>query len=142
MIDAEANKTRSNMYFKSLLFQFCTYFKAMTVKAPISVTAPPVNNYNGNTSLPSQFEAKCHPLERKITEEVNGFFLKNWPFRSEKDKKKFVAAGFSRVTCLYFPEALDDRIHLACRLLTILFLIDGKLFIHLAPLARIIEPGI
>jgi hypothetical protein len=94
-------------------------------KQPVSSTAPPVC-YNGYSAPPSHLEPKCHPLERQTTEQVDGFFLQHWPFKSEKEKKKFVAAGFSRVTCLYFPEALDDRIHFACRLLTILFLIDGQ----------------
>jgi len=31
------------------------------------------------------------------------------------------------VTCCYFPLAADDRIELACRLLTVLFLIDDIL---------------
>lgn len=62
----------------------------------------------------------------EVSREVDGYFLQHWNFKDEKARKKFVAAGFSRVTCLYFPEALDDRIHYACRLLTVLFLIDGK----------------
>lgn len=74
---------------------------------------------------PSRFVAECHPLEKQITAEVDGYFLTHWPFKTAKDRKKFVAAGFSRVTCLYFPLSMDNRIHLACRLLTILFLIDG-----------------
>ncbi|KAK3177971.1 hypothetical protein OEA41_000103 [Lepraria neglecta] len=76
---------------------------------------------------PSLFQHQCHRLVDPVTEEVDGYFLKNWNFETEKAKKKFVAAGFSRVTCLYFPMALDDRIHFACRLLTILFLIDDVL---------------
>ncbi len=78
-------------------------------------------------SIPrSQFQTQCHPLVESVTKEVDGDFLKNWNFETERAKTKFVAAGFSRVTCLYFPMALDDRIHFACRLLTILFLIDGE----------------
>lgn len=80
---------------------------------------------------PSLFEPKCHPLEKQVTAEVDGYFLQHWPFPNEKVRKKFVTAGFSRVTCLYFPLAKEDRIHFACRLLTLLFLIDGKLYHHL-----------
>lgn len=65
----------------------------------------------------------------EVTAEVDKFFLQNWNFPGEKAKAKFLKAGFSRATCLYFPLALDDRIHLACRLITILFLIDGKLHV-------------
>jgi aristolochene synthase len=84
--------------------------------------APVANVY---TAPQSRFVPKCHPQEKQITEQVDGYFLTHWPFKTEKDRKKFVAAGFSRVTCLYFPMAKDDRIHFACRLLTLLFLIDG-----------------
>ena len=75
---------------------------------------------------PSYFIPLCHPLVDSVSREVDNYFLANWNFESEKAKKKFIAAGFSRVTCLYFPKALDDRIHFACRLLTVLFLIDGQ----------------
>ncbi|KAI0483450.1 Aristolochene synthase [Xylaria cf. heliscus] len=76
---------------------------------------------------PSIFYPQCHPLVDVVSDEVNTYFLENWGFKSEKARKKFVHAGFSRVTCLYFPKALDDRIHFACRLLTVLFLIDDVL---------------
>lgn len=72
------------------------------------------------------FTPKIHPRVAEITAEVDAFFLKHWPFESEKAKKKFVAAGFSAVTCLYFPDALDERIAFACRLLALLFLVDGE----------------
>ena len=67
---------------------------------------------------PAHFVPKCHPLEPQVTEEVDGYFIKNWPFPNQKAIQKFRGAGFSRVTCCYYPEALDDRIHFACRLLT------------------------
>ncbi|PVH90808.1 Aristolochene synthase in complex with 12,13 Difluorofarnesyl diphosphate [Periconia macrospinosa] len=90
------------------------------------------NKLNGFTK-PQQSEEvpaphlqpKCHPLEPQITEEVDGYFIKNWPFPNEKAIQRFRAAGFSKVTCCYYPEALNDRIHFGCRLLTLLFLIDG-----------------
>lgn len=74
---------------------------------------------------PSSLVPKCHPLEPKVTEEVDSYFIQHWPFPNAKAIQKFRDAGFSRVTCCYYPEALDDRIHFACRLLTLLFLIDG-----------------
>jgi hypothetical protein len=74
---------------------------------------------------PSKWLPMCHPRMEEVAKEIDGVFLSQWEFPTEKAKKTFLAAGFSRVTCLYFPKALDDRIHFACRLLTILFLIDG-----------------
>ncbi|KAF6838321.1 aristolochene synthase [Colletotrichum plurivorum] len=80
-----------------------------------------------NATPASRFTARIHPHEAEISAEVNGFFLQHWPFENDKARKKFVAAGFSRVTCFYYPVALNDRIGFACRLLTLLFLIDDLL---------------
>lgn len=68
----------------------------------------------------------CHPLVEDVTRETDDYFLRHWPFPDDKSRTKFVNAGFSRVTCLYFPKARNDRIIFACRLLTVLFLIDGE----------------
>ncbi|KAH7213260.1 Aristolochene synthase from penicillium Roqueforti [Fusarium redolens] len=69
----------------------------------------------------------CHPRVKEVSNEVDGYFLQNWNFPNPKAERVFLNAGFSRVTCLYFPLAKDDRIHFACRLLTVLFLIDDLL---------------
>ncbi|RDL40131.1 Aristolochene synthase [Venustampulla echinocandica] len=83
---------------------------------------------NGNTAtMPSTWVPAAHPSVDSISDQVDGWFLQHWPFLGLKARKKFVAAGFSRVTCLYFPLARDDRIAFACKLLTILFLIDDIL---------------
>ena len=74
---------------------------------------------------PSAWTFLCHPRVKEVQDEVNEYFLKNWNFPDSKAIRTFLAAKFSEVTCLYFPLALDDRIHFACRLLTVLFLIDG-----------------
>lgn len=74
---------------------------------------------------PSLFVPNIHPNVHAVSAEVEAYFLHRWPFRNDADRAKFRAAGFSRVTCLYFPEALQNRISFACRLLTLLFLVDG-----------------
>lgn len=86
----------------------------------------------------SRLAVLCHPKVDAVINEVGGYFLQHWPFPDARRRKKFVNAGFSRVTCLYFPAALDDRIHLACRLLTVLFLIDGKVPIATISLAHVL----
>jgi len=93
--------------------------------------APEVKPAKTSTIIipPSRWTPKCHPRVNEVSKEVDGDFLERWGFPTEKAKKKFLAAGFSRVTCLYFPLALDDRIHFACRLLTILFLVDGEFLV-------------
>jgi aristolochene synthase len=76
---------------------------------------------------PSIWTAACHPRVDAVSKQVNDWFLAHWDFPGDKARARFVAAGFPRVTCLYYPLAKDDRIHFACELLTILFLIDGEL---------------
>lgn len=53
-------------------------------------------------------------------------FSENLNFSKAKAEMTFLKTGFSRVTSLYFPMAKYDRIHFACRLLSVLFLIDGN----------------
>ncbi|OBR10835.1 aristolochene synthase [Colletotrichum higginsianum IMI 349063] len=103
----------------------------------LSPIGQPLKNLNGFSKQkrpsgrrpipPSSWTPVCHPLVDPVTAEVDAWFLDNWSFPNEKARKKFVAAGFSKVTCLYFPLAKDDRIAFACRLLAILFLIDDLL---------------
>lgn len=89
--------------------------------------------------IPSSiWDSLCHPRADEVIEEVDSYFLQHWNFPNEKAKKTFIDAGFSRVTSLYFPKALDNRIHFACRLLTVLFLIDGSLHFPI-PLALLSE---
>lgn len=105
-------------------------FPVSTTTVPALKTEPEKHDpkcCGTRVSIPqARFTAKIHPREREVSAEVNAYFLEHWPFESEKARKKFMAAGFSRVTCFYYPEALDDRISFACRLLTLLFLIDGR----------------
>lgn len=73
---------------------------------------------------PAHLVPKCHPREPQVTEDLDSYIIKNWPFPSDKAVQKSRDAGISRVTCCYYPEALDNRIYFACKLLRLLFLID------------------
>ena len=75
---------------------------------------------------PSAWTPRCHPRSAQVGPTVERYFLDNWPFPTPRARARFLTAGFSTVTCLYFPLARDDRIEYACRLLTLLFLIDGE----------------
>ena len=79
------------------------------------------------TVPPSDWQPLNHPRVKEVAREVDAYFLQHWNFPDAKAEKTFINAGFSDVTCLYFPLAKDDRIHFACRLLTVLFLIDDLL---------------
>lgn len=76
---------------------------------------------------PSAWTSKSHRDTEDVAHEVDQYFLRNWNFPNSKSEQTFLEAGFSKVTCLYFPTAKDDRIQYACRLLTVLFLIDGAM---------------
>lgn len=45
------------------------------------------------------FTASWHHDMDSAIKNVDQYFLDRWNFTSEKARKKFVAAGFSRVTC-------------------------------------------
>ncbi|KAM7188760.1 Isoprenoid synthase domain containing protein [Rhypophila sp. PSN 637] len=60
---------------------------------------------------------EIHPRAEEVAQEVDNYFLQNWNFADERARKTFLKAGFSH----------DGRIHYACRLLTVLFLIDDIL---------------
>ncbi|KAI0903431.1 Aristolochene synthase in complex with 12,13-Difluorofarnesyl diphosphate [Ustulina deusta] len=77
--------------------------------------------------IKSTFSLRCHSRLDEVEREVNEYFLAHWPFPDDSSREKFLGGGFARCTCMYFPDAKDDRIHFACRLLTVLFLIDDTL---------------
>lgn len=117
-----------------------------TSNSPIS-HSPPVKEIirlDTDTSVippPTRWKYLCHPRLKEVQDEVDGYFLENWKFPSFKAVRTFLDAKFSEVTCLYFPLALDDRIHFACRLLTVLFLIDGEYKTHrsMPPLLTMVD---
>lgn len=114
--------------FPSLL-QFKGFYEITISKAstPDELITTPNSRKNPEWKpQPSLWKPLCHPRVDEVSLEVDGYFLHHWKFPNEKAAKIFRDAAFSRVTCLYFPLAKDDRIHFACRLLTVLFLIDGK----------------
>ncbi|KAK8872555.1 Aristolochene synthase [Apiospora arundinis] len=76
---------------------------------------------------PTRFTPVCHPHVARVQKEVDTYFLENWPFPNSKSRKRFLGADFTRCMCYNYPEALDDRIAVACRLITLLFLVDDLL---------------
>lgn len=116
------------------LAQPITDVRSLNSKGPYECTPTPdelitalnIENIPKWKPQPSLWKPLCHPRVDEVSLEVDGYFLHHWNFSSEKAAKVYLDAAFSRVTCLYFPLAKDDRIHFACRLLTVLFLIDGK----------------
>ena len=105
-------------------------FNSSTVKPPFSKAGRgrSTEEQRQQWTIPvSNWSPREHARAEEVAKEVDAYFLQHWNFSDAKAEKRFVNAGFSKVTCLYFPLAKDDRIHFACRLLTVLFLIDDVL---------------
>ncbi|KAI1274952.1 Aristolochene synthase [Xylaria sp. FL0933] len=82
---------------------------------------------SGSTHQPSIFQALCHASYPHIATEINDYFLKHWKFRDEKSRRKFLTADYSRFACLNYPLTSNDRIGFACRIITLLFLVDDEI---------------
>lgn len=131
LLSSKACFRRSLIDFEKMisLQSLASFILPLSTASPKTLTfaeSEPKQYNPANGIAGALFRAKIHPREPEISAEVDSFFLEHWPFVNEEARKKFVAAGFSKVTCFYYPHALDDRISLACRLLTLLFLVDGR----------------
>ncbi|KAI1121881.1 Aristolochene synthase in complex with 12,13-Difluorofarnesyl diphosphate [Nemania abortiva] len=73
------------------------------------------------------FPTLSHPLTDIVERETNEYFLAHWSFPDVTSRDKFLSSGFSRMVCMYYPKAKDDRIHFACRLIVVILLIDDLL---------------
>lgn len=90
-------------------------------------TMPFAERFNKLQIPPTAFTVRTHPLTDQVADEVNKYFLDNWPFPGEKERKKFVGADFPGFVCYYFPCSMNDRLRLVCEIVTHLFLIDDIL---------------
>ncbi|KAF4862223.1 Aristolochene synthase [Colletotrichum siamense] len=126
---AQAQESRSGLgRVGQLLKNFNGVYKLDGVRSPVYTCLSTQKRQRRRRTIPlSAWAPICHPLVDPVTVEVDAWFLDSWPFPDDKARQKFIAAEFSRVTCLYFPLAKNDSIAFACRLLAILFLIDDVL---------------
>jgi len=76
---------------------------------------------------PTILNAQIHPHTQQIVEEVHSFFLRHWPFKSEKHQQRFCDEGYAWFNCILCPLGLDDRMAGVCKFLTTGFLIDDML---------------
>ena len=130
----------------------CVSLQAST---PRSLSSSTLRNSRIESHLPpwytaverSYFTPVCHPRVDEVVRDVDCYFLQHWPFPDNRTRRKFVDAEFTRNMCYNYPEALDDRIGLACRLITLLFLVDGErtlpvLSCHTTTLVRAAGPPV
>ncbi|KAJ5312853.1 hypothetical protein N7508_003683 [Penicillium antarcticum] len=93
----------------------------------------PTRKYSTIPNIPceipaTQLESKTHPLGwEKIQAQVEPYFGNNWNFASEKEKRGFLAIGFSRAFSHFFPLTLDCRIETSCKVFYLTLLIDDQL---------------
>lgn len=113
----------------------CVSSRSSTPRSLATATPPPSSRSSrAESHLPpwytaverSRFTPVCHPRVDDVVRDVNCYFLQHWPFPDSRIGRKFVEAEFTRNMCYNYPEALDDRIGLVCKLITLLFLVDGE----------------
>lgn len=73
----------------------------------------------------SLFIPRLHPLGNAVCQIDNAYLIERWGFPSKAAEQFFVDMDLSRWGVVVIPEALDSRIQLSTRFLTVLFLIDG-----------------
>jgi len=92
----------------------------------LSTLSSEVEKYDPKKDTPpTQFAIKCHPRAAQVTAELDAFFIKYWPFKDEKARESFKAGQYNLWACMALPSAHDDRVHDACKVNTLLFLLDG-----------------
>lgn len=68
---------------------------------------------------------QSHHLRDTVSEQVENYILTHWDFASEREKQLFLTTDISGLACQCFAYALDERIHMAAVLFSVVFLIDG-----------------
>ncbi|KAF4625640.1 hypothetical protein G7Y89_g12523 [Cudoniella acicularis] len=94
----------------------------------MSNSSYPLRSQLINHSKPWQslFTPHLHPLGDAVCQIDNAYLIERWGFPAKATEQFFVDMDLSRWGVLVIPEALDSRIQLSTRFLTVLFLIDGS----------------
>ncbi|KAJ4295130.1 hypothetical protein N0V90_007140 [Kalmusia sp. IMI 367209] len=89
--------------------------------------APTDRPYLPKEIRPTILTAQLHPCTKQVVEECHAFFMKHWPFKTEKHRKRFCDEGYAWFLCILCPMGLDARMVGVCKFLTTGFLIDDML---------------
>lgn len=73
-----------------------------------------------------------HPLRTQITSQTNDFILSHWSFCSSSSATSssapsYLTSDLPGLASIFFPCALDDRIHLLARLFSVVFLLGEEI---------------
>ncbi|SMR46716.1 unnamed protein product [Zymoseptoria tritici ST99CH_1E4] len=70
---------------------------------------------------------KSNPLLAAIATQTTTSILTSWPFSTNASRSRFLAADIPSLTCCLFPYAIEERIHIAASLVSLLLLLDDEL---------------
>ncbi|SMY21862.1 unnamed protein product [Zymoseptoria tritici ST99CH_1A5] len=70
---------------------------------------------------------KSNPLLAAIATQTTTSILTSWPFSTNASRSRFLAANIPSLTCCLFPYAIEERIHIAASLVSLLLLLDDEL---------------
>ncbi|KIJ33652.1 hypothetical protein M422DRAFT_264267 [Sphaerobolus stellatus SS14] len=65
-----------------------------------------------------------YPLFASRNKQVDEWFLHHWPFLNEAISEEFKSSDLALFTCYVAPDALDERLEVACKLIKIGFVVD------------------
>ncbi|KIJ41383.1 hypothetical protein M422DRAFT_255573 [Sphaerobolus stellatus SS14] len=75
-------------------------------------------------NVPSRITPRLHPQTNEVISRVDEWFLKHWPFPNEAAREEFQSSDIALFTCYTMPDALNERIELACKMVNLMFLFD------------------
>ncbi|KIJ33654.1 hypothetical protein M422DRAFT_35398, partial [Sphaerobolus stellatus SS14] len=78
-------------------------------------------------NVSSRITPRLHPKTNEVIPRVDEWFLHHWPFLSEAVYEEFKSSGPTLFTCYCMPDALDERLELACKILNTVFIVDDAL---------------
>ena len=93
----------------------------------------PLHFYQRQEAGSTRFPVKCHPQADKVCEELNKHFYEHWPWRNERERELFLIAEHNMWACMALPFVKDDRMVVAVKANTLLFLLDGTSILEVMP---------
>ena len=106
--------------------QYLTYYQRHTKPASVIMIAKHAHPIQAIAPPSVLSEPILHPCHEEIDRDVITYLVNTWDWASERQKKGFVSWKLSDVVLFMFPTGDSKRVKLACELLLLGFLMDGK----------------
>lgn len=98
------------------------------LKSRLSASSPPHVYQPQDIPGLTRFPVRSHPQADKVSKEIDDLLLENFPFRTERHRETHIKADHNKWGCMAFSLARDDRILDGVKVMTLFFLVDGRIF--------------